>query len=209
MENNSPDEQSTNVSQYAQYPHLRAAAYKKLYESPVVMLKIRQWANDYTLRDRAPEDVLQDAMILLDELLSAGAFRGDGSLTTYFLGICKNIIRAGARRVSRITFKEGISDADWKDPDLIADALVAQEEAAADAMRREMLVEKLQALTDRCREALQQYYFERLNMKQIALFRLEKKGTAATDVTEEQLEAEAKQAKKAVHQCRESLRKLF
>jgi RNA polymerase sigma factor (sigma-70 family) len=161
------------VIHFWQHPEKREQIYRTLYEKPTVFRKVSLWIADYGLKGCEVEDVLQDAMIALDEQLSGNIFRGDCSIETFFLGICHNIIRAGARRVQRITFKDDLTDADMNTPEGVSDILILQEEMSAESEQAENLMERLRDLTDICREALQRYYFEALNMKQMALLNLQ------------------------------------
>lgn len=172
----------------------RNQAFKILYKSPVVHGKIRDWAKMYNLRDKTPDDVLQEGIILFDELIRSGRFRGESKVETYLLGICKNLIRDSAKKVTRVVFKEIISEEAHLSEDQLADFMEMIELREHEQRRDNALLEVMKKLTDKCREALRLYYFEQKSMLEVALSR--------------QL-ANAEQAKKAVFRCRESLRELI
>ncbi|MEZ4942433.1 MAG: hypothetical protein R3D58_16285 [Saprospiraceae bacterium] len=57
-----------------------------------------EWANTYNLRNQDPDDVLQEALILLDKLVCEGGFRAESKVETFLLGICRNMIRDTKRQ---------------------------------------------------------------------------------------------------------------
>lgn len=175
-------------------PNRRNRAFAALYKSPVVNGKIRDWAKVYNLRDKEPDDVLQEAIILLDEMLRSGRFRAESRVETFLLGICKNLMRDGLKKVNRIVLKDTIPDAAMHSADELADYMVLSELSAAEQNRDTALRDAMTKLTDKCQEALRLYYFEQKTMQQVAEAR--------------QL-ANADQAKKAVFRCRESLKELI
>lgn len=175
-------------------PVRRNRAFASLYRSPVVNGKIREWAKVYNLRDKEPDDVLQEGIILLDEMLRSGRFRAESRVDTFLLGICKNLMRDGLKKVNRILLKDTLPDSALHSADELADYLVLAELTDAERQRDQALREAMSRLTDKCQEALRLYYFEQMTMQQVAEAR--------------QL-ANADQAKKAVFRCRESLRELI
>jgi RNA polymerase sigma factor (sigma-70 family) len=174
-------------------PQRRNQAFKTLYMSPVINGKIRDWAKMYNLRDKTSDDVLQEGVILLDELIRTGRFRGDSRVETFLLGICKNLIRDSVKKVNRVVLKDSFNDAALSSEDDVADHLELSELTQAEQRRDNALQEAMRQLTDKCREALSLYYFEQKTMAQVA---------------EARNLANAEQAKKAVFRCRESLRGL-
>ena len=173
---------------------VRNQAFKMLYRSPIVAGKVREWAKAYNLSGKTPDDVIQEAIILLDELARNGRFRGESKAETFLLGICKNLIRDSAKKVQRVVFKESLSDADLNSEDSIAELMILEELEETGQRRDRALQDALGQLTDKCREALKLYYFDNKNMADVAASR----GLANPD-----------QAKKAVFRCRESLRELI
>ncbi len=172
----------------------RNQAFKILYKSPVVNGKIRDWAKMYNLRDKTPDDVLQEAIILLDDLIRSGRFRAESRVETFLFGICKNLIRDSSKKVTRVVFKETIPEEALKSEDHLADCMEMTELQEQEQRRDNALTEVMKKLTDKCREALRLYYFEQKSMVEVAAAR--------------QL-ANAEQAKKAVFRCRESLKELL
>ncbi|HMX39569.1 MAG TPA: sigma-70 family RNA polymerase sigma factor [Saprospiraceae bacterium] len=175
-------------------PQRRNRAFAALYRSPTVNGKIRDWAKLYNLRDKEPDDVLQEAIILLDEMLRSGRFRAESRVETFLLGICKNLMRDGMKKVNRIVLKESLPETALNSADELADHMVLSELTDAEQNRDKALREAMTKLTDKCQEALRLYYFEQKTMQQVAEAR--------------QL-ANAEQAKKAVFRCRESLKELI
>lgn len=172
----------------------RNAALKQLYLNPVVNAKVREWVKSYALRDKEPDDVLQEAIILLDDLVRNGRFRGESKVETFLLGICKNLIRDGSKKVDRIFFKDEVTDNDFRDEDAVADSLIAAELSALELQRDAHLMEAMRQLSTVCQEALRLYYLENKSMRELA----DARGLANPE-----------QAKKNVHRCRESLREII
>jgi RNA polymerase sigma factor (sigma-70 family) len=170
----------------------RNNAYKSLYNSGMVANQVKTWLADFRPRHLDADEVIQTAMILLDNILLSGKFnlRGNVKVSTFFLGICRNIIRSGARKVSRVEFKPGFTDADFASADQVADQLVLIEQDDLELERDERVRAALKLITEKCQEALHLYYYEGKSMAQVALARAL---------------ANADQAKKAVHRCREQL----
>lgn len=148
----------------------------------------------YNLHDKTPDDVLQEAIILLDDLIRSGRFRAESKVETFLLGICKNLMRDSAKKVKRVIFKESIPEDALRSEDALADHMEMVELKEQESNRDHALTEVMKKLTDKCREALRLYYFEQKTMVEVALAR--------------QL-ANAEQAKKAVFRCRESLKDLI
>jgi RNA polymerase sigma factor (sigma-70 family) len=169
----------------------RNAALKMLYKSQIVQGTLRQWAGQFNLFKMEPEDILQEGIILLDNLVREGRFRGASKPETFLLGICYNIIRDHKKKVDRVELKESFSDADLYRPETLADALELKELSAEEADRDDRLRAAMAELTEKCREALRLYYLEQKSMAQVAV---------------ERGLANANQAKKAVDRCRQSLR---
>lgn len=190
-------------------PALREKAYQELYESRLVWFKVKEWTETCRLQGMSTEDVLQEAMILLDDALVKGNFRKECTLRTFFLSICFNIVRAGVRKkYNGFRFKDTFTDADFSDPVGVGDLLEMEQSAQADQDRQESLLDKMQALSAICKEALEKYYLENMNMKQLALLRLRAE-RPTDDISPEELQNAANYAKKTVHRCREALRKLL
>lgn len=169
----------------------RNAALKQLYLNPMINAKVREWVKTYALRGKEPDDVLQEAIIVLNESVRDGRFRGESRVETFLLGICKNIIRDGSKKVGRVFFKEEVTDNDFKDEDTVADSLVASELSEQELQRDAHLMEAMRGLSAVCQEALRLYYLENKSMREVA----DARGLANPE-----------QAKKNVHRCRESLR---
>ena len=169
----------------------RNAALRSLYMNPMINAKVREWVKTYALRDKEPDDVLQEGIILLDDLVRNGRFRGESRVETFLLGICKNLIRDGSKKAHRVFFKDEVTDNDLKDEDTVADSLVASELSAMETQRDGELMAAMRQLSPVCQDALRLYYLESKSMREVA----EARGLANPE-----------QAKKNVHRCRENLR---
>lgn len=170
----------------------RNNALKMLYLDKVVNATIARIIADYNSRLDA-DDVLQDAVILLDEMIRSGRFRGDSKLSSFLIGIAKNIIRNGLRNADKVVYKEEITENSSETEDSPEDYLLVQERSENEQKRDQLLHDALGELTARCREVITLYYFKSYSMAQIA---------------EERKLSSAKQAKKDAHDCRQMLKTL-
>jgi RNA polymerase sigma factor (sigma-70 family) len=173
----------------------RNAALRYLYDDPSVLTTVRGFVRDYHFRADA-DDVLQEAMILLDEMLRAGSFRGQSSLRTFLIGICKNLLRNKVRAAEKIKLTDDINDSDQIAGGIERDAnpedqFIIEETDAAAQTRDSILRGLLTDLTERCRDILNLYYFQAYTMAQVAA---------------ERGLANANRAANAAQDCRQQLR---
>lgn len=172
----------------------RNRAFRSLYENRMVIATIADWVRFHKLTKHEPEDILQEGILKFDVLIREGVFRGESKVETFLLGICKNLIRDGVRTRSKVTLKSQITESDCPDADAVADRLVLVEQSQAENRRDELLHESIENLRDNCQDALKTYYFQEKSMADVA----ERRGLANAD-----------QAKKLVHRCRQYLRDLI
>lgn len=175
-------------------PQRQNRALKSLYMNPMVNAKVKDWAKLYNLRDKMPDDVLQEAMVLLYDMVLDGRFRGASKVETFLLGICKNLIRDSVKKVSRVQWKDSFTDAELRSEDEAADQILLVEQAEGERHRDDELGKAIGQLTANCQDSLKLYYYHNKSM---------------TEIAEARQLANAEQAKKAVHRCRESLRNLI
>lgn len=173
---------------------VRNRAFQLLYQSQKVKAKIREWMDFYKLTDRTSSDILQEAIILLDETIRNGRFKGESRVETFLLGICKNMIRDGGKKACKVVLSDSFSD-NLTDEDDIADHLIMGNELQDWEQKRDNGLQiAFGQLTSKCQDALRLYYFENQSMAGVAQAR----GLANAD-----------QAKKAVSRCRQSLREIL
>ena len=173
---------------------IRNQALKYLYTNPVINAKVRSWAKQYNLTICEPDDILQEAIILMDEKIRKGSFEGKSKVETFLLGICFNMIRDQKKKVNRVDLKGEFYDSEQMPNDLQYDFVAVQEQSEDDIAKEQLLMQAFQGLDPKCQEALRDYYFKNLSMAKIA----EKRSYSSTQI-----------AKTAVHRCREKLRKLI
>ncbi len=171
----------------------RNGALKSLYMDDVVNATIARMISDYNGR-QDPDDVLQDAIILMDEKIRSSQFRGESKVRSFLIGICKNIIRNGMRNAEKVVFKEELVESNSEFEVSPEDQLLVQERSEHEQKRDQILYELLGKLTARCRDVLNLYYFKSYSMAQIA----DEKGLSS-----------AAQAKKDAFDCRKMLRSLI
>lgn len=170
----------------------RNNALKILYLDQVANATIARMIADYNSRLDA-DDVLQDAVILLDEMIRSGRFRGESKLSSFLIGIAKNIIRNGMRNADKVVYKEEVSENNSESESSPEDFLLVQERGENEQKRDQLLRDALGELTARCQDVLHLYYFKSYSMAQIA---------------EERKLSSAAQAKKDAYDCRQMLKTL-
>jgi RNA polymerase sigma factor (sigma-70 family) len=172
----------------------RDRALKQLLLDPVVNGKIRDLLNQYNLKHLQSDDILQEGLILLDDLVRSFKFRGDSTVRSYLIGICKNLMRADMGRVKRVVLTDTDADMDGKD-DASADArLVLLEKTEEENQREAVLKSLLAQITEGCQQTIHLYYYKAFSTAQVAA---------------ERGLANANQAKKALDRCRKQLRDLI
>ena len=172
----------------------RDRALKQLLLDPVVNGKIRDLLNMYNLKHLEADDILQEGLILLDDLVRSMKFRGDSAVRSYYIGICKNLMRADMGRVKRVVLTETVADMDDKD-EASADARILLEEKTTIENQREVVLKSLLSqITEGCQETITLYYYKAFSTAQVAA---------------ERGLANANQGKKALDRCRGQLRTLI
>ena len=177
-------------------PQAHNRALRQLYDSPIVNAKIQEMVQTFNYKADA-DDVLQNGIILLNEMVRDGRFRGESSLSTFLVSVCRNLIRNQARATERVTLKEEVKEIDLTNVYLEnpENEPFRVEELSNDLQKRDNLLRGLVAqLRGGCQEVLHLFYDKALNMSQIAEFRGLKN---------------AHQATKAAYNCREQLRTLI
>jgi RNA polymerase sigma factor (sigma-70 family) len=173
----------------------RDGALKQLLLDPVVNGKIRDLLNFFNLKNLDADEILQEGLILLDELIRLGKFRGESAVRTFLISICKNLMRNNLKKVNKVVLKESFDDRDSDDHEEGADGrILIEEKTEAETRRDDILKQLMTQITGGCHETLTLYYFKAMSMAQVAA---------------ERGLANAEQAKKATHRCREQLRDLI
>lgn len=131
------------------------------------------------------EDAIQEAIIVMDEHVRLGKFRGASSLKNYFIGICRGRWQSNRRSVRRMEWTETplpLTHPDAEEPE----SLLLQSE------QQHAIRNILAQMDERCRELLRLYMLG-YSMEEIA---------EAADL------GNANNARQRVHQCRQKLSKL-
>jgi len=128
------------------------------------------------------EEVLQEAVVILWEKVRSGSFEAQSKLSTFLMGVMKNI---WARRLARRKRESPLPD-DFDPP--------AGEESQLDGLikeeQQEAMREAMSRITEICRKILLMFYWEEKSMEEIA-----------SDLGL----ANAETAKSKKYQCRKSL----
>ena len=173
----------------------RDKALKQLLLDPVVKGKVYDLLNNvYHLKHLELDEILQEGLILLDDLVRSGKFRGDSSVRTYYISICKNLMRSDMSKVKRMILLDDERDMDGKD-EASADVHILIEERSDEEQKRTVILQQLLTqITEGCQDTLSLYYYKAFSTAQVAA---------------ERGLANANQGKKALSRCREQLRNLI
>lgn len=174
-------------------PRQRDAALRRLYEHPTVRPKVTYWLGQYDRVRLEADDIIQEAILLLYDMVLEGRFRGDSNLVTFLLGICRNLIRNDGKKVQRVELGGELPE-NPSEEDAADRALVLVETTAAEVQRDELLRRAIDQLRDNCRETLRLYYYQQYTMARLA----EARGLK-----------NANQAKKLADRCRQYLRRIL
>lgn len=131
--------------------------------------------------EEAPE-LLQEAVVILWERVREGSFDADARLSTYLLGVIKNLLlRRHARRKREVPLAEEF-DPPSESPSALEDMI--------DEEQREAIKRAMELIGEMCRKILLLFYWEQRPMGEIA---------AAVGL------ANAETAKSKKYQCKKSL----
>ncbi len=166
----------------------RNEALKVLYMDVAINAKVNEWSRAYNLKNKEPDDILQEGVILLDQKVRNGSFRGESNVKTYLLGICKRLIWDSAKKKEILDFQDDLGTGmNVPSYDHFDDLEKSHDEKQRDTTLNQLI----EQMGGNCPEALKNYYFERLKMSEVA----------------EKINLKnANQAKKAVSRCRQKLR---
>lgn len=151
-------------------PQAHNAALRQLYDSPVVNAKVHEMVHTFSYKADADE-VLQNGIILLNDMVRDGRFRGEAAITTFLISVCRNLIRNQARSTERVTLKEEVKETDITDGYLSnpENEPFGIEELSDDLLKRDNLLRGLIGqLRERCQEVLHLFYFTTMNRQEIA-----------------------------------------
>ena len=138
----------------------RKLALHQLFEHPALRQLAIAHVRRYGGNRQDGEDVFQEAIIVFDRKLRSGAFRGDGSIEAYFMGIVRWQWFNEQHRLGKTAVYHG---ADMPEPppdgDPELEYLLTE--------RRDQLDKLLEQLTDKCRNLLKMYQLD-YSMEEIA-----------------------------------------
>ncbi|NIK72637.1 RNA polymerase sigma factor (sigma-70 family) [Thermonema lapsum] len=137
------------------------SALQYLYKKHYRMMSRLVLKNSGT--EEEARDIFQEALIVLWQKVRAGNFMLTSKLSTYLYSVCQNLWRKELERKRRLSSeeKDDIVEQNWEEKERI-----------------ELVRRCLKQLGDTCQKVLTFYYFDRMNMKEIA----EQLGFASADV---------------------------
>lgn len=126
----------------------------------------------YGLSEEDCQDVFQEAFIILYEKIRKEDFVLTSSLSTYFMGICKNKAKELKRTKKKLVLVEDELDFSLLEGNISQDkveALIALEEDTLAEIQKEELVESIvQEMPSPCKELLWGFYRDNLSLKALA-----------------------------------------
>ena len=171
----------------------RNQALKTLYMDEVVNATVSRWSQACGLHIKEPDDILQEAMILLDEKIRNKSFKGQSTVKTYLLGICKRLIWESVKKKNIVDFKEHFQEGseNVKIPEYHHFDEI--EKSETEKKRDEVLNNIIEEMKDNCKKVFRSYYFESKNLTQIS----------------EGMDVGYNMVKKTLHRCRKKLRSII
>ena len=166
-------------------------ALKSLYMNPVINAKVQEWSRKCNLKGKEPDDILQEGIVILVDQIQARKFRGDSSVKTYLLGICKRLIWGSVKKKEILDFQEHFQEGDGVVNIPEYHHFDEIEQSKTEKQRDQTLNDIIAQMDEKCQLALKLFYYKKTKMAEIALHRGLKN---------------AEQAKKAVSRCRNKLR---
>lgn len=181
----------------------RNKAYATIYNNSTVRGKIIKMANESELYRLEPDDLLQDAILELDRKILDGTFRGESTVITFLIGICKYMIwdLKKNKTSKKVVYKGVFTDADCGSPEAVSNRFLGEFEDPLQLAERQQIESEIEVengllvtkLREECQKALKLKYLDGWKMREIA---------PEVNVKNEN------QAKKLIDRCRQQLRDL-
>ncbi len=135
--------------------------YRKCW--PMAVKMVKKYEGTYA----EAKDVFHEAMVGLYESIKSNRFRGESTVETYLLAIVKHIWFSYFKQRNKwVELPEMTYEESSLDKKLDSEILKIPEDIDEEA--KKLLVKAFAQLGKRCREILQLYYYERLDMEEIA-----------------------------------------
>ncbi|MCB0522536.1 MAG: sigma-70 family RNA polymerase sigma factor [Lewinellaceae bacterium] len=146
--------------------------------------------------EAAADEIFDQSILVFKSKVERGVFRGDSSIGTFIIGICKlscihRRSREKEQQARRPTVPAGPDELQLADA--AEDPLASLVSSEADSLLKNTLSSLMARLGENCRGLLIQYYFEQKRLRDMA----EARGIGEQSI------------KNALHRCREKLRNLL
>lgn len=164
---------------------------KSYFTNPIINAKVQEWGRNYNLKNKEPNDILQEGILILFDKIQNKTFRGESSETTFLLSVCRNLIRDSVKKKEILDFQEHFQEGDKLVKIPTYDHFGELEKNETQEKRDKTLLEIIEEMDPKCEQAMKLFYYEKMKMAEIAI----KRGLA-----------NAQQAKKALSRCRKKLR---
>lgn len=161
----------------------RTKALQLIYQNRALRDMVNAFVRNNKGNETDAQDVFHDAMIILDQNVRNGKFRGEAPLNGYMYSICRFVWMNRMRKQSHTVLPETMPPDEGAEPADAADMRLLDEE------RRDVLGQLLNTIGERCRKILELWKLS-YSMEEIA----EQLGFSSADM-----------ARKAKYRCHVSL----
>lgn len=136
----------------AERPRRKAIAqlYSGCYQSIENQVVFNGWTKEDAL------DIFQDGISIVYANLLEGKFRGDSTVETYLIGVCKNLIRRKREKIRLVELDPSSSEIDYP----------LDDEAPINI---ELLQKGFDQLKDNCKRILTGYYYEKKSIRKLMI----------------------------------------
>lgn len=137
-------------------------AFKYVYESfKPMIIKLFQ---GFKLSSDHVDDVFQDGLIILIKNLRAGKFSQNAKVSTYFYGICKNLVFQKSSKKTEVNLTE--------DQEFLLDQVqddLSEMEGLVEKENQFSIMEKaITQISEECQKIFQGFYYQKKSMNELA-----------------------------------------
>jgi RNA polymerase sigma factor (sigma-70 family) len=161
----------------------RTRALQLIYQNKALRDMVNAFVRNHRGNETDAQDVFHDAMIILDQNVRNGKFRGESPLNGYFYSICRFVWMNRMRKQAHTVLPETMPADEGSEPADAADIRLLDEE------RQNVMGQLLNTIGERCRKILELWKLS-YSMEEIA----EQLGFSSSDM-----------ARKAKYRCHVAL----
>jgi RNA polymerase sigma factor (sigma-70 family) len=171
--------------------------FEQLYKDKQLRESLEKLKNRYRYTQEEAFEILQVCMIKLFHSIQSNSFRGDSSIKTYFLRICRNYILNQIRKKNPIQYQEIIKDHQIDGHSLSVSSIEKEEERQEEERMRKELRSLIDQMTKQCKKIFTSFLdFVQPGMLKVSMATLAEKVELKN----------AQQANKLFYRCRKKFR---